>query len=87
MLEIYLALSASKNFSCTCSVIKKKYTIHCMTVKKEKKIICINCKHSLILFIKQKQCTFQNFELSGCYAITVKHKKPFVTLKGLNISF
>ena len=45
-----------------------------------KKIHFINYRYSLILFIKQKQCIFQNFELLGCFAIKVKRKKPFLTL-------
>ena len=47
-----------------------------------KNIIFISCKHSLIIFIKQKQCIFQNFELPGCFTIKVKRKKTFVTRKG-----
>ena len=43
----------------------------------------MNYIYSLILFIKQKQCTFQNFVFPACNATTVKQKKPFVTLKEL----
>ena len=48
-----------------------------------KKIHFINYRYSLILFIKQKQYIFQNIELPGYFAIKVKRKRPFVTLKGL----
>ena len=79
--KLFKTISMLDNFSCISLVIKKS---KCCSVYDYKKFICKNYKCSLILFIKQKQYIFQYFELPGCYAITVKHKKPFETLKGLN---